>query len=117
MKPAPGFTPICIARKATWATLSIGISGLQQPTATYSLEQEWSQSPPPCWSNNLMNRTLIIVAAIGVASFAVAGQTPAREQSFALATPPGCVCMALASAATDQGQSWCTTGEQGKFRW
>jgi hypothetical protein len=53
-----------------------------------------------------MNRTLIIVVAIGVASFAVAGQTPAREQSFALATPSGLrLHGVVASTATHQGQS------------
>jgi hypothetical protein len=51
-----------------------------------------------------MHRTLVIVGAIGVASFAV-GQTPAREQRFALATPSGLRLHGVdASAATHQGQ-------------
>jgi len=53
-----------------------------------------------------MHRTLVIVVAIGVASFAAAVQTPAREQAFALATPSGLRLHGVdARAATHQGQS------------
>ena len=53
-----------------------------------------------------MHRTLVIVVATGVGSFATAGQTPAREQGFALATPSGLRLHGVeARAATHQGQS------------
>ncbi len=52
-----------------------------------------------------MHRTLVIIAAIGLASFAVAEQTPSREQRFALADPSRLRLHGVdASAATHQGQ-------------
>jgi len=52
-----------------------------------------------------MHRRCVFVVAIGVASFAAAGQTTAREQQFALATPSGLRLHGVdASAATHQGQ-------------
>jgi hypothetical protein len=50
-------------------------------------------------------RILVMVVAIGIASFAVAEQTPPRELKFALATPSGLRLHGVdASAATHQGQ-------------
>jgi len=52
-----------------------------------------------------MHRRCVFVVAIGVASFAAAGQTTVREQQFALATPSGLRLHGVAaSAATHQGQ-------------
>ena len=51
-----------------------------------------------------MHRRCVFVVAIGVASFAAAGQTTVREQQFALATPSGLRLHGVAaSAATHQG--------------